>query len=168
MADVVAGGDAAIVIAHSLAQPRTQLLSRTTTTSSPRSPRSCPSARQSALDHGIPAERIIVDPGHDLNKNTLHSLELTRRLGELTPISAARCWSRCRTRTSSARAWIATAASGSPDRSPPRSSASCTAPASCACTTCAQTVDAMRMVEAILGWREPVHLVHNMRPEGND
>ena len=25
----------------------------------------------------------MVDPGHDLNKNTLHSLELTRRLGEL-------------------------------------------------------------------------------------
>ncbi len=30
------------------------------------------------------------------------------------------------------------------------------------------TVDAMRMVEAILGWREPAYLLHNMRPEGND
>jgi dihydropteroate synthase len=35
-----------------------------------------------ALDAGIDAERICVDPGHDLNKNTLHSLELTRRLEE--------------------------------------------------------------------------------------
>ena len=32
----------------------------------------------------MPRERIIVDPGHDLNKNTRHSLELTARLGELT------------------------------------------------------------------------------------
>jgi dihydropteroate synthase len=33
---------------------------------------------------GLPAERIIVDPGHDFHKNTYHSLELTRRLEELT------------------------------------------------------------------------------------
>ena len=31
-----------------------------------------------------------------------------------------------------------------------------------------ETVDALRMVEAIQGWREPAHLVHNMRPEGNE
>ena len=31
-----------------------------------------------------------------------------------------------------------------------------------------ETVDALRMVEAILGWREPQYLLHNMRPEGND
>jgi dihydropteroate synthase len=33
---------------------------------------------------GVPAERIIVDPGHDFHKNTYQSLELTRRLEELT------------------------------------------------------------------------------------
>ncbi len=33
---------------------------------------------------GLPAERIVVDPGHDFHKNTHHSLELTRRLEELT------------------------------------------------------------------------------------
>jgi dihydropteroate synthase len=32
----------------------------------------------------VPAERLIVDPGHDFHKNTFHSLELTRRLEELT------------------------------------------------------------------------------------
>ena len=37
-----------------------------------------------AIRHGVPAERLIVDPGHDFHKNTFHSLELTRRLGELT------------------------------------------------------------------------------------
>jgi dihydropteroate synthase len=36
------------------------------------------------LKRGVPAERIISDPGHDLNKNTYHSLELTRRLKEIT------------------------------------------------------------------------------------
>ncbi|WP_307827449.1 dihydropteroate synthase [Planomonospora sp. ID82291] len=39
-----------------------------------------------ALNAGIPADRIIIDPGHDLNKNTHHSLELTRRLTEITSI----------------------------------------------------------------------------------
>jgi dihydropteroate synthase len=37
-----------------------------------------------ARSAGLPAERIIVDPGHDFHKNTYHSLELTRRLEELT------------------------------------------------------------------------------------
>jgi len=37
-----------------------------------------------ALTAGIPSERIILDPGHDLNKNTFHTLELTRRLEEIT------------------------------------------------------------------------------------
>jgi dihydropteroate synthase len=36
-----------------------------------------------AVRHGVPADRVIVDPGHDFHKNTFHSLELTRRLGEL-------------------------------------------------------------------------------------
>jgi len=34
----------------------------------------------------VPEERIILDPGHDLNKNTLHSLELTRRLSEIADL----------------------------------------------------------------------------------
>ncbi|WP_211370235.1 dihydropteroate synthase [Nonomuraea turkmeniaca] len=39
-----------------------------------------------ALEAGIAPEKIIIDPGHDLNKNTFHSLELTRRLEEITAI----------------------------------------------------------------------------------
>ncbi|MBB5775613.1 dihydropteroate synthase [Nonomuraea jabiensis] len=39
-----------------------------------------------ALEAGIAPDRIIIDPGHDLNKNTFHSLELTRRLEEITAI----------------------------------------------------------------------------------
>ncbi len=36
-----------------------------------------------ALALGVPAESILIDPGHDFGKNTWHSLEVTRRLGEL-------------------------------------------------------------------------------------
>ncbi|MEP6696351.1 MAG: dihydropteroate synthase [Pseudonocardiales bacterium] len=32
---------------------------------------------------GVRREAILVDPGHDFGKNTRHSLELTRRLGEV-------------------------------------------------------------------------------------
>jgi dihydropteroate synthase len=39
-----------------------------------------------AVRLGVPAGRIVVDPGHDLHKNTLHSLELTRRLDEFTDL----------------------------------------------------------------------------------
>jgi dihydropteroate synthase len=39
-----------------------------------------------ARRHGVAADRLIVDPGHDFHKNTFHSLELTRRLGELTDL----------------------------------------------------------------------------------
>jgi dihydropteroate synthase len=37
-----------------------------------------------AVAAGVARERIIIDPAHDFGKNTWHSLEITRRLGELT------------------------------------------------------------------------------------
>jgi dihydropteroate synthase len=37
-----------------------------------------------ARQRGVADERLILDPGHDFHKNTFHSLELTRRLPELT------------------------------------------------------------------------------------
>ncbi len=39
---------------------------------------------QRALRAGVPADRIVLDPAHDFGKNTWHSLEITRRLFELT------------------------------------------------------------------------------------
>jgi dihydropteroate synthase len=36
-----------------------------------------------AVDLGVRADGILVDPTHDFGKNTYHSLEVTRRLGEL-------------------------------------------------------------------------------------
>ncbi|MBL0779812.1 dihydropteroate synthase [Streptomyces albidoflavus] len=38
---------------------------------------------QRAVALGVRRDRIMIDPGHDFGKNTRHSLEATRRLGEL-------------------------------------------------------------------------------------
>ncbi|MGY1719912.1 dihydropteroate synthase [Blastococcus sp. SYSU DS0552] len=38
---------------------------------------------EAAVAAGVARERVLVDPGHDFGKNTRHSLEATRRLGEL-------------------------------------------------------------------------------------
>jgi len=38
---------------------------------------------QRAFDAGVAKESIVIDPAHDFGKNTFHSLELTRRLGEM-------------------------------------------------------------------------------------
>jgi dihydropteroate synthase len=41
------------------------------------------SLAERAITAGVAPDRIVLDPGHDFNKNTWHSLELTRRLDEL-------------------------------------------------------------------------------------
>ena len=38
---------------------------------------------EAALSAGVPREGIVIDPGHDFGKNTWHSLEATRRAGEM-------------------------------------------------------------------------------------
>lgn len=38
---------------------------------------------EAALAAGVPREGIVIDPGHDFGKNTWHSLEATRRIGEM-------------------------------------------------------------------------------------
>ncbi len=37
-----------------------------------------------AVALGVDRERVLIDPAHDFGKNSWHSLEVTRRLGELT------------------------------------------------------------------------------------
>ena len=48
--------------------------------------RTCAALAAEAQRRGVPAERIIVDPGHDFGKTTFQSLEVTRRLGELAAL----------------------------------------------------------------------------------
>ncbi|MEZ3161663.1 dihydropteroate synthase [Microbacterium sp. BWT-B31] len=166
MAEVIAEGGASVVIAHSLAEPRTQhprpqyddvvaevagfLVER----------------RERALAHGIAPERIILDPGHDLNKNTRHSLELTRRLGELTGLGAP-----VLVAVSNKDFVGETLDRERGDRLPGSLAAAVYCVLQGARIVRAhnvrETVEAMRMVEAILGWREPAFLLHNTRPEGN-
>lgn len=86
MVEVVADTGATVVITHSLAAPHAHW---------PR-PRYVDIAGEvaehlavrveRALAAGIAPEQIVVDPGHDLNKTTRQTLELTRRLGELSTV----------------------------------------------------------------------------------
>jgi dihydropteroate synthase len=84
LAEVAAEYDAALICAHAGGlPPRTRphrvayddvmadVLDRTLTL-----------ARR-AVDAGVDPSRILIDPAHDFGKNTWHSLEITRRLGEM-------------------------------------------------------------------------------------
>ncbi|RFA14783.1 dihydropteroate synthase [Subtercola boreus] len=161
LADVVADSEATLVITHSRAEPRKPfpkpqyadvagevrdfLLSRV----------------ELALCRGVPSSRIIVDPGHDLNKNTLHTLELTRRLPEVAalgfPMLAA----------VSNKDFIGETL----DLPKPERLAGSLAAASASVLLGARivrmhdvraSVEAMRMLEAILGWRQPLAPRHNL------
>lgn len=161
MAEVVADSAATLVITHSLAEPRT--------------PYPAPhyddvvgdvvaflrERAEFAIDRGIPPERIIVDPGHDLNKNTRHSLELTRRLGEVAalgyPVLAA----------VSNKDFIGETL----DRDRQSRLEGSLAAAVVSVLQGARivrmhnvraAVDAIRMTEAILGFREPAYVQHNV------
>jgi dihydropteroate synthase len=166
MAGVVAASDASLVITHSVGPPRAEK----------------PPAHyddvvteviaflQERIDRaeagGVPRERLLVDPGHDLDKNTLHSLELTRRFGELAllglPMMAA----------VSNKDFVGEsidAAQGA------RLEGSLAAMVVCILKGARvvrmhdvrQSVDAVRMTEAILGFRPPVRLEHNTHPTHN-
>jgi dihydropteroate synthase len=86
MADVVAGSGASLVITHSLAAPRTLHPSPQYGDVTAEVAAFLRARVELALSHGVRPEQIIIDPGHDLNKNTYHSLELTRRLSEIAEI----------------------------------------------------------------------------------
>ena len=167
MAAVIADGGAGIVIAHSLAEPRMQhplpryddVIGDVAAFLRAR--------REVALENGVPASRIVLDPGHDLNKNTRQSLELTRRLGELADLGAPLL--------------VALSNKDFVGETLDRPRADRLAGSLAAAVYCVlhgarivrvhnvrETVDALRMVEAILGWREPAYELHNTRPEGND
>ena len=122
---------------------------------------------RAALSRGVPADRIVLDPGPRPNKNTLHSLELTRRLGSSPALGSPLLVAL------SNKDFIGETLGR--DRGD-RLAGSLAAAVYCALQgarivrthNVRETVDAMRMVEAMLGWREPEYLLHNMRPEGNE
>jgi dihydropteroate synthase len=86
LAGVVAASDATLVLTHSLGPPRSE-------PPRPEYDDVVASVVQFlrervglATEAGISPDRLIVDPGHDLNKNTFHTLELTRRLDEIVAL----------------------------------------------------------------------------------
>ena len=164
LAAVVADSGAHVILTHSLAAPR--------------EPHPLPRYAdvvievraflerqvETAIAAGIPEERIFVDPGHDLNKNTLHSLQLTRRFAEIAqlgfPTVAA----------ASNKDFIGEALGQEKDD---RLAGSLAAAVICVLGGArivrmhdvAPAVSAVRFTEAVLGWRDPVMLRHNVQPE---
>lgn len=88
IADVVAAHPSAVlVVMHAGGPPRTRpfrptYLPDVTTVVVD----TCRRLAAEAQRRGVPAARIVVDPGHDFGKNTQQSLEVTRRLGELAAL----------------------------------------------------------------------------------
>jgi dihydropteroate synthase len=161
LAAVVAESGVHIVITHSLAAPRTVY---------PRPEYNDVVAEvgdflrrkvDEALELGIAADKIIIDPGHDLNKNTLHSLEITRRFREIADLG-----------------FPALAAVSNKDfigetlgqEKKDRTAGSLAAAVMCIMNgarvvrmhNVVEARSAVRLVEAALGWREPAYLKHNM------
>ncbi|MFC5928318.1 dihydropteroate synthase [Cryobacterium melibiosiphilum] len=161
MAEIVADSDATLVITHSLAVPRTPYPSPHYDDVVTEVAAFLQERVARAVEHGVPPERLIIDPGHDLNKNTLHSLELTRRLGEI-----------------SALGWPLLVAVSNKDfvgESLDRPRTERVEGSLAAAVVCIlngarivrmhnvrAAVDAVRMTEAILGFREPAYLRHNI------
>ncbi|QAY74924.1 dihydropteroate synthase [Agromyces protaetiae] len=161
MAGVVAETGATVVVTHSLARPRTVY---------PRPHYDDVVAEVAAYlrervalaeGAGVASDRLVVDPGHDLNKNTRHSLELTRRLAEITSLGYP-------TLVALSNKDFIGESLGQRERTK-RVEGSLAAAVACIqrgarivrVHNVRETVDAVRMVEAIEGWREPVFLEHN-------
>lgn len=160
MADVVAETGATIVVTHSLAKPRTPYPSPRYVDVVAEVSAFLGERVALAQSRGVASDRIIVDPGHDLNKHTLHSLELTRRLGEITSLGYP-------TLVALSNKDFVGESLGRPREQ--RIEGSIAAAVYCVMQgarivrvhNVRETVDAMRMIEAIEGWREPVFLEHN-------
>lgn len=166
MAEVVAAGGAHIVITHSIGPPRVAKPAATYADVVAEVRGFLAERLQQAEAAGIARERLIIDPGHDLDKNTLHSLELTRRLDEIASLGVPLL--------------VAVSNKDFIGEAIDRLRGERLAGSLAAMTACilagarivrmhdvAETVDAVRMIEAILGWRAPARLEHNTHPTRN-
>ncbi|MET3767730.1 dihydropteroate synthase [Marisediminicola sp. UYEF4] len=161
MAEVVADSEATLVITHSLAAPRTAYPAPQYGDVVAEVLAFLEERVALATGFGVPPERIIVDPGHDLNKNTRHSLEITRRLAEITALGLP-------TLVAVSNKDFVGETIGR-DRGA-RIEGSIAAAVACILQgarivrmhNVRAAVDAVRMTEGILGFREPVYLRHNI------
>ncbi|WP_434063138.1 dihydropteroate synthase [Glutamicibacter ectropisis] len=161
LAEVVAKNNVHLVITHSLAKPRT-IYPR------PHYEDVVAEIRQYlqdkvhvAIDAGISPSKIIVDPGHDLNKNTRHTLEITKNFQAFADLG-----------------FPALAAVSNKDfigETLNLPKAERTLGSMVAATICAmngarilrmhnipESLQTVRLIEATQGWREPAYQIHNM------
>jgi dihydropteroate synthase len=161
MTSVVAASDATLVLTHSLQPPRAE----------PARPEygdvvddvvAFLRDRVSRAEaEGIPRDRLIVDPGHDLNKNTFHSLEITRRLREVVAIGLPTL------AAVSNKDFVGETLDREQGQ---RLEGSLAAAVFCIMEgarivrmhNVRAAVDAVHMTEAMLGWREPAWTMHNL------
>lgn len=164
LAGVVAESGASLVLVHSRAKPRTQFARPQYDDVASEVRDFLASRVERARAAGVPDERLFVDPGHDLNKNTLHSLELIRRLDVINELGLP-------TLVALSNKDFIGEVLDKPKRE--RLEGSLAAAVACVLNGArvvrvhevAETVAAVRMAEAILGLREPVLLKHNMSDE---
>ena len=161
MAATIARSDATLVLTHSLQPPRSEPLRPEYDDVVHEVVDFLRDRITRAVAAGIPLERLIVDPGHDLNKNTFHTLELTRRLEEVValqlPVLVA----------VSNKDFIGETLDRAKDQ---RLEGSIAAAVICVLKGARivrmhdvpATVAAVRMTEAILGFREPAYALHNL------
>jgi dihydropteroate synthase len=162
LAEIAAKTGATLVIAHSLASPPRTPVPR------PRYGDVVSEVRDFLADRvalarslGVQSGQIIIDPGHDLNKNTYHSLELTRRLDEIAALNLPLLVA------VSNKDFI-----GETLDLPQRERIEGTLAALTVCVLAGArivrvheveaSVRAVRMTEAILGWRDPAYARHNL------
>jgi dihydropteroate synthase len=161
MAAVVAGSDAMLVVTHSVAPPRSapsrahyaDVVAEVVAFLRERIER--------AVAAGVPLERLIVDPGYDLNKNTRHSLDLVGRLEEIVALGLPTLVA------VSNKDFIGETLDREKGR---RLEGSLAAAVICIMKGARivrmhdvpAAVAATRMTEAVLGFREPAYLRHNM------
>jgi dihydropteroate synthase len=86
MAAVVARSGAMLVLTHSIAAPRSAPSRAHYADVIAEVAAFLRNRIERAVAGGVALERLIIDPGFDLNKNTRHSLELVRRLEEIVAI----------------------------------------------------------------------------------
>lgn len=161
IAAVVAESEATLVITHSAAPPGEHLRRPTYDDVVDEIRAFLASRVERAIAFGVGEDQIVIDPGHDLNKNTRHSLEITRRLTEIAdlglPVLAA----------VSNKDFVGEAVGLERGE---RLEASLAAATVCALHGARilrmhqvrESVRAARMVETILGLREPAYLRHNL------
>ncbi len=161
MVELLGEGRAAVVVTHSLAAPH-EHLPRPEYTDVVAEVATFLRERVAALTAaGVTAERLFIDPGPDLNKNTRHTLELLRRLPEIAEIGLPMLVA------VSNKDFVGETLDRGPAERLPGSLAATTLAVAAGARVVrthqvAETVDAVRLTEAVLGLREPAYLRHNV------